>query len=769
MEFFVHALSWITLGAIITSMILFALQSVTVGNRLRYRIYAKRAYYIFVAAISASCATLMYFILSHNYRFDYVIRYTSSDLPLYYLISSFWAGQEGSFLLWAFLGAWLGILFLRSSKFNVDRSMIFYNLQLLFLSILLIKQSPFRISPYAMTDGFGLNILLQDPWMVIHPPVVFLGYAAFAVPYSIAMASLWDREYPVWIKRALKWIIFAFLTLGLGIILGGVWSYKVLGWGGYWGWDPVENASLLPWLVSIALIHGMIIQRKNGTLMRTNYCLVSISFLLVIYSTFLTRSGILADFSVHSFVDLGITGWLIIFMVTFCLISILLFMFRARELRAMSMKTGQLPLFSREYGLIAAVVLLVTSALAVGLGTSAPLLTRALKHSASVPTGYYAIVNFPIAILIAVFLSYVPLLKWGRNGVKSILEYLLAGMASGMFILNVVSIFWGLPPYRLLMQIMIMMLVFFSGFAIAVNLSTTIKAIRKKDMRLGGELVHLGVAVMFLSIILSTYYDRSRRVELPAGRQTDVLGYSMQFVAPEFVESSRGTRLYLHTKVERNGREFEAISDIFVEDVQNAQTNRFLRPHIQRGICDDLYISPEGFETAEDRYAMENTFVLHKNDSLVIDEYLIVFESFDLTRMNTGDTGMPVSVGAVLSVSHNNSASVRLIPYYQVGVEFNDERRIELPGGSSKFISLNGVDATHKSIELSFEDQAIMNSVGDEPPIMYAEVSIKPAMSILWSGIVLLIIGATIALIRHSRHKRMVPQDIRNDSDIKFA
>jgi cytochrome c-type biogenesis protein CcmF len=312
---------------------------------------ARLSFIGFATVVTIASMLLMHFILNHQFLYSYVARYSSRDLSLAYLVSSFWAGQEGSFLLWVLLGAWLGIFLISKAGDREPQVMLIYNLNNLFLMILLIKQSPFRMLPIAPPDGQGLNMLLQDPWMVIHPPVVFLGYAAFTIPFAYAMSGLWRKEYDGWIKPALPWTVFSFISLGAGIIIGGYWSYKVLGWGGYWGWDPVENASLLPWLAGMALMHGMILQQTRKKLRKTNFALAAFSFILVIYCTFLTRSGVLADFSVHSFVDLGITGWLVIFMLVFIAIFLALFIARIKEIPG-STDGKSMSYFSREFGFV---------------------------------------------------------------------------------------------------------------------------------------------------------------------------------------------------------------------------------------------------------------------------------------------------------------------------------------------------------------------------------------------------------------------------------
>lgn len=740
---------WLALISIVISTILHFIRSFNVKTRLNLERSGNIAYYLFVTAISIASVLLMYFIMNHDYRFEYIIRYSSSDLPLKYLISSFWAGQEGSFLLWTFLGAWLGLYFYVRTKYDLSRIGFFYNLQLMFLCILLIKQSPFKVVPEPFLDGFGLNMLLQDPWMVIHPPIVFLGYAAFAIPFAIAMASLWEREYSRWVERGMKWVLFSFTSLGAGIILGGVWSYKVLGWGGYWGWDPVENASLLPWLMSIALIHGLVIQRKKKQFIKTNYYLVSISFLLIIYSTFLTRSGILADFSVHSFVDLGITGWLLIFMGVTFIISVLLISIRSGDMNKLSNQHVEDPsFFSREFGVIAAVILLSLSAIATGLGTSAPLLTRILENPSSAPTSFYSLVNFPIAILIALFLAYIPLLRWGKNKTSQIVPYLFIGVVSGI-VFDLLLLFLDGPEYSLFMRFMIAVLVFFSGFAIAINSILVVQYIKKRSMQVGGSLVHLGVVVMFFAIIVSTYFDKSRHVELPMGEGVNVFDYKMKFIAPEFEELKKGTRLHLRTEVERGSTRFEALPDIYVEDMNNDQSQRFHRPHIERGLLYDLYISPEGYETPQDRRIMENTYFMQKGDSITVDGFKIVFENFDLTRMAVDETRQDIKVGAILVVSTLDKKSFTITPYYQVGAENNSDRRVKLPGDGSKYIFLNGINATTKSIELFYDDQSNVAEDNQKNASMYAEISIKPAMTLLWFGVIILCVGAVVSIRRY--------------------
>ena len=697
----------------------------------------------FVAFMTLASALLMLAILRHEFQYSYVANYSSRDLPLQYLISSFWAGQEGSFLLWVFLGSWLGIFLMHRSEEMEPQVMFIYNLNHLFLTILLIKQSPFKLLPSIPADGQGLNMLLQDPWMVIHPPVVFLGYAAFTIPFAYAMAALWRREYDRWIKPALPWTVFAFCSLGAGIIIGGYWSYKVLGWGGYWGWDPVENASLLPWLAGAALMHGMILQQSLGKLRKTNFILASFSFLLIIYCTFLTRSGILADFSVHSFTDLGITGWLVFFMFFFLSLTLWFFITRVKEISP-SKKDAEFSYFSREFGFIGAMIILCLSAIITGLGTSAPLITRVLEKASKVSTEFYVDTNMPLAILTVLLLSFVPLLSWGKNSLSKLSRKLIWA-AVGAAVSGGVILYFG---YR---GIAVLFLSVLAGAAVGVNLHLAIRLVRKKITLSAGAIAHLGVGLMFVGIIFSSVYDRSEKVRLPQGNFLSTLGYELKFNGPEFYREPRGVRLDLPVEVKKEKTEFVARPDIRAEDSRYGQGRRFSRPHIRRGLISDLYISPVEFEPGkEETVSAGKQFELKKQENIKFQDYDITFVGFDISGMMDQQDGQGVSVGADLKVAYKGKDSVRLKPVLTMGKEGTSASRVKLPGDAEAYLTLTQIQASTGSIVLNYQgpisDQD--KTVEKIPPAFIAEVSVKPGMTVLWVGTFLILVGGSIGIFR---------------------
>jgi cytochrome c-type biogenesis protein CcmF len=287
---------------------------------------ARNGFIIHTAAILGIFLSLYYIIANHLFEYHYAWEHSSKALPMKYLLSCFWEGQQGSFMLWAFWHSILGLFVMKTSKVLESRVMAVISLVQVALATMLlgfyfgpdikVGSTPFMLLRDAMQnapifqqanymsfiqDGNGLNPLLQNYWMVIHPPVLFLGFAATLIPFAYTIAALWKGEYQTWIKETRVWSLFAGATLGTGIMMGGAWAYESLTFGGYWAWDPVENASLVPWLTLIAGLHTLIIFKATKRSLPITLIFLSLTYLLVWYSTFLTRTGVLGDTSVHAY------------------------------------------------------------------------------------------------------------------------------------------------------------------------------------------------------------------------------------------------------------------------------------------------------------------------------------------------------------------------------------------------------------------------------------------------------------------------------------
>jgi cytochrome c-type biogenesis protein CcmF len=310
---------------------------------------ARKAFGLHAFSVLGIVAVLFYLIFQHYFEYFYVWEHSSKALPLRYILACFWEGQEGSFLLWTFWHVVLSFFLIRKdNKWEAPVMAIVSITQVFLTSMLLgiyifdykIGSNPFillrehpemskmpfvGIANYLQKlDGRGLNPLLQNYWMVIHPPTLFLGFASTLIPFAYAMAGLWKKRYTDWVKPALPWTFFGVMILGAGILMGGAWAYEALSFGGFWAWDPVENASLVPWLTFVGAAHVMLINKNNGQSIVTALLLTTITFILILYSTFLTRSGILGDSSVHAFTDLGMSGQLLLYMGFFVGLSIVL-------------------------------------------------------------------------------------------------------------------------------------------------------------------------------------------------------------------------------------------------------------------------------------------------------------------------------------------------------------------------------------------------------------------------------------------------------------
>jgi cytochrome c-type biogenesis protein CcmF len=384
------------------------------GNNFA-KITSQRLFYLSGISITFAVILLFSAFLSNSFQYTYVYNYSSKELSIFYLIAGFWAGQEGTFLLWVLLLYIFGFVIIRSDDEyeNIIISVITIT-QIFILIILSIPDfGPFRYiwdsypghfkQGIIPENGSGLNPLLQNPWMIAHPPVLFIGYASATIPFAYAISGLLKKDFTSWIKRSYKWVLFCMVTLGIGIFLGAYWAYTVLGWGGYWGWDPVENSSLIPWLTIVALMHGLTIQMRKGVLIKTNILLSLISFILVFYSTFLTRSGVLSDFSVHSFSDLGISGPLIFFISFFIVIGAFLFI---KGMRDMSSKQLGDRIFIPDNLMSFGIIVLCFYAFFILIGTSMPILSKVfLSKPTTVKEVFYNNLSIPFGISILVLIA----------------------------------------------------------------------------------------------------------------------------------------------------------------------------------------------------------------------------------------------------------------------------------------------------------------------------------------------------------------------------
>lgn len=502
--------------------------------------WAKKAFWLQALATVGICATLFSIIFNYYFEYHYAWDNASLSLPLGYAISCFWQDQEGSFLLWMFWNAIVGVILLftfsRSKKQAFAKKLhsptmtIISGIQAFLASMILgvviigefkLGSSPFLLLRESMPDlplwstnpdfipkdGNGLNPLLQNYWMVIHPPTLFLGFSLTMVPFAMAIASLWKREYKSWLKIALPWSLVAAVVLGTGIIMGGVWAYETLNFGGYWNWDPVENAVYVPWIVLVAGFHTLFLANKSTTALKYSYILIIAQFILILYSTFLTRSGILGNASVHSFTDLGLSGQLLIYLLSFLFLSILLLLFRWKHL---PQDQKELDAQTPDFWIFMGMLILTLAAFQVILTTSIPVYnaiaeSMGFELNAAMPTDPIAhFTTFQMWLfMVAVVITGIAQYFWWKRVKAQDYKELITPLIITLFVSSLVIVLTKINNWKYIL------LLTASIFSLVSNLSILTDLFKGKFKVAGGAMSHIGVALMLLGIMYSSAYERT--------------------------------------------------------------------------------------------------------------------------------------------------------------------------------------------------------------------------------------------------------------------
>ncbi len=705
------------------------------------RVFARRAYTFFALAVTLVSLVLAIELIRRDFRVEYVFQYSGLDLPIHYQFAAFWAGQKGSFLIWLLFGSLLGLGVMRTAGKAEAPVMGIYTLTVMGLLFILVRENPFIMLGNTPADGEGLNPLLQDDWMVIHPPVMFVGYALTAVPFSFAMAALWKRDFKDWAARAFPWTLAAFLVLGTAILMGGYWAYKTLGWGGYWGWDPVENASLIPWILSVVMLHGLHLERTKGRYRRANYVLATLMYLAVLYGTFLTRSGVLADFSVHSFVDLGISGWLVALMVTFAVIPLLLFATRWKQIPVIK---NEDPLLSKGAFLVLSTIALSVSAVVITAGTSAPLLTNYMENPGQVGPEFYNRVNLPIAILVALLLSLVPFLTWrGTPPAKLARKLVVPSLISLAVTATAVAVAVR-DPFHVLF-------VFLAVLALVTNLQKTFQRASTQGLgAAGGWLSHVGVGVILLGFLASSAYDQSTKITLTQGEPAAVGDMEMTFT--RFIPRQGREKERMEVKVVRaDGEEFYTYPKLFL----NERTRQVMaNPDIRSSPFRDLYVSPIEFDPGVQPGAPK-TVQLAAGDTLELAGRTIRFSGFNLLSQARGGAmaalqrGEQISVGAVLEVVQDGRVGTAQPTYAFAQTGIVNSQPTVLPGGGTVVVS--GINANDGKVELQIFG---LGGADVEPAQLSIDVTRKPLIQLVWFGLYVILAGGLLSMWRRLRQAR---------------
>ena len=477
--------------------------------------------------------TLYLIIYNHYFEYKYAHQHSKRSLDMQYLLSCFWEGQEGSFMLWAFWNAMLGVALIKWARKWEFPVMTVMSMVQLFLSSFLIGIYFFDIrigtNPFVLmrnefpdapifqdadylikylVDGNGLNILLQNYWMVIHPPVLFLGFASSVVPYAFAVAGLWKKDHSGWVKPSMPWALFCAGILGLGIMMGAAWAYESLTFGGYWAWDPVENASMVPWLLLVAGIHTLLIFQSTGYSLKASYLFICLSFLLVLYSTFLTRTGVLGDTSVHSFTGEGSTlYWHLVIMQLFFIFLPLALYWRDRKNIPVVVKEESMN--SREFWMFVGSLLLLISGVYIIVLTSLPFFNKLFGTSWAIGKDVEYVYNrimVLVAIIIGLLTAFTQYFKYKTTTRKYIWSKLLIPTIISAILAALVSIFGGIDydKYGAGFLVAIHLALWTSIYTVIANASYLIVVLKGKMKAAGASITHFGFGMMLVGILISS-------------------------------------------------------------------------------------------------------------------------------------------------------------------------------------------------------------------------------------------------------------------------
>ncbi|NHM32212.1 heme lyase CcmF/NrfE family subunit [Neobacillus terrae] len=523
---------------------------------------------LFVCA-GLAMSSLFYLLGSSQFQYEYVRDYTSSELPVIYKLTALWAGNAGSLLLWTFFLTLYMMMITFSRKMN-GNPMIPYIISILlanavfFFFILGFVAKPFLLLDQIPTEGKGLNPMLQNPGMIIHPVTLYLGYVGLSVPFAFAMAALIMKNMDdFWIKMTRRWTIIAWLFLSLGNIFGGQWAYVELGWGGYWAWDPVENASFMPWLTATAFLHSVMIQERKNMLKVWNISLIIISYALTLFGTFLVRSGVLT--SVHAFANSNLGLYFLIFMGIAVIMALYVLMSRYNLIKR---SAGEFTSFaSKESSFLINNLLLVGAAFAVFWGTIFPLVSEAVRGTkVTVGTPFFNKVEAPILLSMMFVMAVCPLLAWQRSTIKNLREnFLLPAIVAviAMILMVVLGMTkaWAVIGYGVIALLLVThYLEFYRGVKARRKMTkenpllALYRLTVKNRRRYGGYLVHLGIACITMGIIGSQNYDVQTMKTIELGKSIEINNYRINYDKLDQKKEGINDIVYAQVTVFKDGK-----------------------------------------------------------------------------------------------------------------------------------------------------------------------------------------------------------------------
>jgi cytochrome c-type biogenesis protein CcmF len=746
---------------------------------------ARSAFYMHTLSVIGIFVLLYYLILNHRFEYYYVWEHSSKSLPQRYIFACFWEGQEGSFLLWTFWHTVLSLFIIRKGgEWEAPVLMIIAMVQVFLCSMVLgiyffgykLGSNPFTLLrehpdmanlPFIkmpdylskIEDGRGLNPLLQNYWMVIHPPTLFLGFASTVIPFAFAMAGLIKGKVTEWVKAALPWTFFGVMILGTGILMGAAWAYEALSFGGFWAWDPVENASLVPWLTLVGAAHVMIINKRNNESLWSCFILVITTFMLILYSTFLTRSGILGDTSVHAFTDLGMSGQLLLYMAFFTILGIFLLV---KNRKLIPKSHSEESLTSREFWIFIGMLVLVISCLQITFTTSIPVMNKLFGSNMAPPAKaveHYNSWQIPIAVIISLLIGFGQYFKYKKTEAKDLRKKLLLPVIISVAVSTVAAY------YLQFERIHYVFLLFTSIFAIVANLDYMIQILKGKIKLSGASVAHTGIGLILLGALISNAKSQviSKNVSnMDLGK--DFPNNENILMAKK--DTVRMADYYVTwTKKEKTGANIYYDIDYLKADLSNGtfkkqftlqpivQINKRMgnvaEPATEHFLTKDIYTHitypgdlEEEHENADTNYTTAKSFNMSIGDTISTSNSLIVLTGLnkDADREKFALSEKDIAVGAQLEIMDVNKKHYHSEPVFIIknNAVFSQETTVDELGLRLGFKKINP-DSGKFEITVAERKE-------NKREFIIMKAIVFPGVNLLWTGCIFMIIGTFIAI-----------------------
>jgi cytochrome c-type biogenesis protein CcmF len=747
---------------------------------------ARTAFYIHTFSIIGIFAILYFLVFNHRFEYYYVWEHSSTILPIRYIFACFWEGQEGSFLLWTFWNTILALLIIRKGgEWEAPVIMIISIVQVFLCSMVLgiyvfdfrIGSNPFTLLrehpdmanlPFVkmpdylqkLNDGRGLNPLLQNYWMVIHPPTLFLGFASTVVPFAYAMAGLINRKVKEWVVPALSWSFFSVMILGTGILMGAAWAYESLSFGGFWAWDPVENASLVPWLTLVGAAHVMIINKKRNESLLTCFILVIATFILILYSTFLTRSGILGDTSVHAFTDLGMSGQLLIYMAFFLFLGTFLLV-KHRKLLPKSHSDESLA--SREFWMFVGMLVLVISCLQITFTTSIPVINKIFGTKMAPPAKmveHYNSWQIPIAVVICLLVGVGQFFKFKNTNLHEVRKKLSLSIIISLLVASIAAYFLKFS------RVHYIFLLFASIFAIVANLDYLLRIVKGRFDHSGASLAHIGIGMILLGALVSNAkssvisrnvlnvdlgkdFPNNENIMLVKGDTLKMGDYYVTWKSKE----KRGVNIFYNIDYLRHNNEngkFEKKFSLQPVLQLNERMGNVAEPATHRTILKDIYthITYADLKNVNEDHSSDTNYnpvkahLISVGDTLSTSNSLVVFQGLNknVNKENLSLSEKDIAVSALLEIMDVNKKHYHAEPVFIIKNNsiFSPEYKIDELGLKFTFTKIN---PENEKFEISVAERK-----ENERDFIIMKAIIFPQINILWTGCILMIIGTSIAI-----------------------